>query len=320
MSWDRIQPDDDREYKAKNINKEQFKVFFESCAEMPEIPDNVMHLWFTSPPYATMRGTMAYPSYREYLKEMYRILKEMYRTLAPGRVMMINISDYQISEQLDKEVIKGTDFKLGQKYDCPSHFSYLLYKLNQQDWARHELIYEDTLIWKKSGSTSNRAGTFIDSGFPLKYRPNEVTERILVFRKGKMDYKRVWKQKRHNDSYDDYDLSTYEKFEQEFALDYENEREFLTNVWEIVPETQSDHPAPFPIELPKKAIQLYSLPHEIVGDPFLGSATTLRAAQELDRVGVGYENFDAESEETGSFRDMIIERVKANNSSLDQFM
>jgi len=315
-----IQPDKNREYLTKPIDRDDYKVFFQSCEEMPEIPDNNIHLWFTSPPYATMRGTMAYPSYVEYLETMYGILKEMYRTLKPGRCMIINISDYQISSELDKEVIKGTDFKLGEKYDCPSHFSYLLYKLNKHEAEHHELIYEDTITWKKAGSTSQRAGTFVSSGNPLKYRPEQVTERILVFRKGKIDYKKIWREKRNSEVYSDIDMPTYEAFEEWASVDPERYREYIQDVWEISPETQSDHPAPFPIELPKTAIELYSLPREIVGDPFLGSATTHRAAQETDRRAIGYENFDAESEDTGSFRTMIEERIGANNQGLDTFM
>lgn len=315
-----IQPSESRDYLADPIEKESYKIFFETCEEMPEIPDRSIHLWFTSPPYATMRGTMAYPSYTDYLQTMFTILQEMYRTLRPGRVMMINISDYQISEQLDKEVIKGTDFQLGEKYDCPSHFSYLLYKLNEEYASRHELMYEDTIIWKKSGSTSQRAGSFVSSGNPLKYRPEEVTERILVFRKGDIDYRKIWKEKRANDAYSDVDISTFEKFEEFVSLDSQSMREYIQNVWEISPETGSDHPAPFPPELAETAIKLYSVPREIVGDPFLGSATTIERAQALDRKGIGYENFDAEDEDSSEFKNMIEERIGANNAGLGEFM
>jgi DNA modification methylase len=319
-SLDDIDEDAQRDYGAENILKDDYKVFFDTCESMPEIPDNTVHFWFTSPPYATMRGTMAYPSYKAYLGTMFDILKEMYRTLRPGRVMMINISDYQISAQLDEEVIKGTTFKLGEKYDCPSHFSYLLYKLNQEFAEHYELKYEDTIIWKKSGSTSQRAGTFVQSGNPLKYRPEEVTERILVFRKGEIDYERIWKEKRRSDVYSDVDISTYDKFKNWVSVDPEKFRKYMQNVWEISPETSSDHPAPFPLELPKVATQLYSLPREIVGDPFLGSATTIRAAQETERVAVGYENFDAEDGDGDDFRNMIMDRIGANSANLGEFM
>jgi len=318
-SLDDIQPVDEREYLSEPIDRDDFKVFFQTCEHMPEIPDNTIHLWFTSPPYATMRGTMAYDSYTKYLGTMYDILKEMYRTLKPGRVMMINISDYQISEQLDKEVIKGTDFKLGEKYDVPSHFSYLLYKLNDQFADHYELQYEDTIIWQKSGSTSQRAGTFVNSGNPLKYRPEEVTERILVFRKGQMDYRKIWKEKRASDKYTDVDLSTFDKFEDWVSVDPSRMRDYIQNIWTIQPETQSNHPAPFPPQLPEVAIKLYSLKREIVGDPFLGSATTLERARKLSRRGVGYENMDAESEDLPDFEQMIKARIKADYATLDQF-
>ena len=317
--FENIAPKEDVDYLSDPIQRDEFKVFFHSCEYMPEIPDNHIHLWFTSPPYATMRGTMAYDSYAKYLGTMYDILKEMYRTLKPGRTMLINISDYQISEQLDKEVIKGTDFKLGEKYDCPSHFSYLLYKLNEEYAEHYNLEYEDTIIWRKSGSTSQRAGTFVASGNPLKYRPEEVTERILVFRKGDLDYRRVWKEKRNSNVYSDIDMPDYDAFEDWASLDVESMRPFIQNVWDIQPETQSDHPAPFPPKLAQVAIKLYSLPREIVGDPFLGSATTIERAQALERKGVGYENMDAESDDTPDFVDLIKNRTGANNATLDNW-
>jgi DNA modification methylase len=232
---------------------------------------------------------------------------------------MVNVSDYQISAQLDKEVIKGTEFELGEKFDCPSHMSYIMWKLNQEYAKHYNLQYEDTIIWKKSGSTSQRAGTFVNSGNPLKYRPEEVTERILVFRKGEMDYEKIWKEKRNSDIYSDVDLSSFEAFEDWASIDVESMRPFIQNVWEISPETQSDHPAPFPPKLVQVAIKLYSLRREIVCDPFLGSATTIERAQALDRKGVGYENMDAESEDTPDFVDLIKSRTGANSATLDQF-
>jgi len=314
-----ISADSDREYLSDPLVRDKFKVFFQTCESMPEIPDNNIHLWFTSIPYATMRGTMAYDSYTAYLSTMYGIFKEMYRTTKPGRCIMVNVSDYQISAQLDKEVIKGTEFELGEKYDCPSHMSYLMWKLNQEYAEHHELKYEDTIIWRKSGSTSQRAGTFVSSGNPLKYRPEEVTERILVFRKGDIDYRRVWKEKRNSDVYSDVDMQSYEAFEDWASVDVESMREYIQNAWDIQPETQSDHPAPFPPKLAEVAIKLYTVPREIVGDPFLGSATTIERAQALGRKGIGYENMDAESDETPDFVDMIKNRTGADNATLDSF-
>jgi DNA modification methylase len=59
------------------------------------------------------------------------------------------------------------------------------------------------------------------------------------------------------------------------------------DVWTIPPETSSDHPAPFPLALPRRAIAATSA--ETVLDPFMGSGTTLRAAKDLNRKAIGIE-------------------------------
>jgi DNA modification methylase len=49
------------------------------------------------------------------------------------------------------------------------------------------------------------------------------------------------------------------------------------------------HVAPFPYELPYRIIKAFTYVGETVLDPFLGSGTTLKAAVDLKRDGVGYE-------------------------------
>lgn len=61
------------------------------------------------------------------------------------------------------------------------------------------------------------------------------------------------------------------------------------NVWFIPPLTDRTHPAPFPIELPRRLIKLYSFVGHTVLDPFLGSGTTTKAAMELNRNSIGIE-------------------------------
>jgi site-specific DNA-methyltransferase (adenine-specific) len=61
------------------------------------------------------------------------------------------------------------------------------------------------------------------------------------------------------------------------------------SVWEMAVSQVKGHPAPFPLELPRRLIQLFSYPGETVLDPFVGTGTTLLAARELGRLGIGYD-------------------------------
>ncbi len=60
-------------------------------------------------------------------------------------------------------------------------------------------------------------------------------------------------------------------------------------VWEMTTESGVAHPAPFPVELPKRVIQLYTQPGDVVLDPFMGSGSTAIAAKLTGRHYVGYE-------------------------------
>lgn len=59
------------------------------------------------------------------------------------------------------------------------------------------------------------------------------------------------------------------------------------DVWEMTPD-ENDHPAPFPFELPFRAINS-SANVNIVFDPFAGSGTTLKAAKQLSKSYLGFE-------------------------------
>ena len=63
------------------------------------------------------------------------------------------------------------------------------------------------------------------------------------------------------------------------------------SVWEIPPELAKrvGHPAPFPVELPRRFIELYTFKHELVLDPFIGAGSTAVAATQSGRRWVGYD-------------------------------
>jgi site-specific DNA-methyltransferase (adenine-specific) len=126
------------------------------------------------------------------------------------------------------------------------------------------------IIWNKaaSASPSTAWGSWKSASNPTL---RDVHEYILVFCKD--TFKRPNPEKR---------LSTITR--DEFL-------EYNKSVWNFTAESarKVGHPAPFPLELPRRLIQLYSFENEIVLDPFMGSGQTAISALKSRRHFVGYE-------------------------------
>jgi DNA modification methylase len=86
---------------------------------------------------------------------------------------------------------------------------------------------------------------------------------------------------------------------------------FTKSVWTFPPQSakRAGHPAPFPVELPRRLVQLYTFSGEVVLDPFIGSGATAIAAATNDRRYVGY---DVSSEYVEIARKRIAEAVAAS--------
>jgi site-specific DNA-methyltransferase (adenine-specific) len=129
----------------------------------------------------------------------------------------------------------------------------------------------------------------------------DLTERVVIASKGRFDraLSRPDRQERGLPS--------------AISLTKEEFIEATTDVWELPSEraTRVGHPAPFPVELPLRLIELYTYEGDLVLDPFIGSGTTAAAAVRSRRHYVGY---DTESEyvriaeqRVGDERDRLIE-------------
>lgn len=126
------------------------------------------------------------------------------------------------------------------------------------------------IIWDKasSASTSTAWGSWQSASNPTL---RDTHEYILVFSKG--TFKR-------------------EKIEgRDSTITKEEFLEFTKSVWDFFSESAKKvgHPAPFPVELPYRLIQLYTFSNEVVLDPFMGSGQTALAALKSGRRYVGYE-------------------------------
>jgi site-specific DNA-methyltransferase (adenine-specific) len=153
--------------------------------------------------------------------------------------------------------------------------------------------YHSTIIWNE-GNISRRTawGSFMSASAPYVIAPVEL---ILVL------YKDSWKKtggSRENDI-------TKKEF-----MDWTN------GVWTFNGQSKKGaggHPAPFPIELPRRCIKLFSFIGDTVLDPFLGSGSTLIASYLHGRKGIGVD-IDAK------YCDIAINRLqqeaKVNQSSL----
>lgn len=128
--------------------------------------------------------------------------------------------------------------------------------------------YHSTIIWNE-GNISRRTawGSFMSASAPYVIAPVEV---IVIL------YKKYWKKTSGSKNND----ITKKEF-----IDWTN------GMWTFNGESKKKigHPAPFPIELPKRAIKLFSFVGDTILDPFVGSGTTLIASYLLKRKGMGVE-------------------------------
>jgi len=127
--------------------------------------------------------------------------------------------------------------------------------------------YFSTIIWNE-GNISRRTawGSWMSARAPYVIAPVEV---IIIL------YKKRWQKIRDGPS----------------DINREDFMEWTNGVWTFSGESKKKvgHPAPFPVELPKRCIRLFSFVGDVVLDPFLGSGTTLIACTLLNRRGIGVE-------------------------------
>lgn len=143
------------------------------------------------------------------------------------------------------------------------------------------------IIWRKAAGASGSCafGSFQSASNPVL---RDLHEYILVFSKGQMNRARRG-------------INTISK--EAFLRD-------TLSIWDIPPESarRVGHPAPFPIELPKRLIELYTYQGDVVLDPFMGSGSTAVAALLTERQYVGYET-------VGDYARLARKRIKASKDS-----
>ena len=256
------------------------KLIIGNSREMVELKDDSVDMVVTSPPYLNAidynrlnPDNIGNYTGLEYYDMLYDVYTELFRVLRPGRRFCLNVQDIPSTEETTGLDMVGFRNAL------------LCEKIGFELKA--------IVIWNKG---RNRAGGTPMGSIPY---PGGVVqlgnwEYVFVFRKpGTAVYPT------------DPDIRAASKLTTPEIADN------IYCVWDIKPELNREHPAPFPVELPRRLIKLYSFVGETVLEPFTGSGTTLRAARNLSRNAIGFELED-------KYLEVIKEKVGWNQNFLDQ--
>jgi modification methylase len=139
-----------------------------------------------------------------------------------------------------------------------------------RDMLELGFLMRGEIIWNKaaSASPSTAWGSWKSPANPTL---RDVHEYILIFSKGNFPRKNPHKR--------------------ESTITREEFLEFTKSVWTFPaePARSVGHPAPFPVELPYRCLQLYTYRDEVILDPFMGSGQTAIAANKASRFYVGYD-------------------------------
>lgn len=217
---------------------------------LKSIKENQIQLIFTSPPYYNARIYSDYRSYKDYLKSMQETLRECHRVLEEGRFILINVSPV-ITKRAGREF---------ESIRYPIHFDF--HKILSEEG----FYFVDEIIWiKPEYSVPNRIAGYLQTKKPLSYKPNCITESVMVYRK-------------NSNFLLDKNINRYDKnLKNDDQID-------TTNCWYISPKSSKNHPAVFPEELCEKVLKYYSFEGDVVCDPFAGSGTFGRVARNMGRI------------------------------------
>jgi len=229
----------------------------------------------TSPPYWHIKdygisGQVGYgQSLHAYLKDLYRVWGECFRVLRPGGRLCVNVGD-----QFARAAVYGR---------------YKIIPLHAEIIGQGEELGFDfmgSIIWQKKTTMNTTGGAPVMGSYP--YPPNGLVEIdyefILIFKKPGPAKK------------------VAQDIKEASKLTKAEWKEYFSGHWHFGGARQLGHEAMFPEELPRRLIRMFTFVGDMVLDPFLGSGTTVKAALDLGRNGLGYEINE-------SFMEIIREKV-----------
>tara|TARA_Y100000310_G_C20479506_1_gene714007 strand:+ start:87 stop:920 length:834 start_codon:yes stop_codon:yes gene_type:complete len=249
-------------------DRPELQLYCKDSRQMEEIQDGSVQLVITSPPYFdlkeynednTHRSQVGdIHNYDEYIQYLNEVWQECIRALSPDGKICINIMPLFLS---------GNETKFKRRV------TKLVITDIEEYMKRTDCMYPHSLyIWDKRKIV--RFSSFGSYPYPPNIFSTFPFEWIIVFSK---EGKRK---------------PTPREEKSRSKLTHQEWKDWAINsIWEMQPARAKEigHPAPFPEELPRRLIKLYSFEGDTVLDPFIGSGTTALAALNLKRKVIGYD-------------------------------
>jgi modification methylase len=229
------------------------------------IESESVHLVCTSPPYGSLKEYPDHPGqlgnmneYEEFLEELDAVWEECLRILVPGGRVACVVGDVCMSRR-----------QAGRHHVLPL-------SADIQVRARHVGFDNLTPIrWLKVANLkleASRSGRYLGKpNLPNGIVKNDL-EHILFLRKP-----------------GGYRKPTV-KMEKASRIETDDYVRYFAPIWsDVTGQLRRDHPAPYPPEIPRRLIRMFSFAGDTVVDPFAGTGTTAIAAMETDRNSISIE-------------------------------
>lgn len=243
-----------------------YKIVIGDSRDMKEVKNNSVRMAVTSPPYwnvveySEQAGDISHiRDRREFFDSLSKVWAECNRVLEPGGILVVNWADLACGSK-----VYGYPREIsvcGDMVDSVERNGLML--ISRWIWFKSE--YGAGVVRAKYSTFGNLVGGALPRAFANWEYCYAFMKRDPFDRKRKLDFaRRDW-------------------------------MEWNSGVWRIEASVSSgaseilEAGAVFPVELPKRFIKIYSLPGEVVLDPFLGTGTTMKAAFDLKRSCIGYE-------------------------------
>lgn len=255
-------------------------IYYKSSTKMKEIKDNSVDLIITSPPYFNIKDYSKdgkqeiqhsrknkenigdIDNFKQYISKLTKIWKECFRILKPNGKLCINVPLLPMI-----------------KKDYNTHYNRHIFDLQSEIQnsilSKTEFYLLDIYIWNRTNSTKKLM--FGSYPYPRNFYAQNTIEYITVYVKDGQPINNICNANKEQSKLTQEEWTSYTK-----------------QIWDIPIPNKKDiafglHSAIMPEEIVNRLVKLYSFVGDTVLDPFTGSGTTLKVANDLNRFYIGYE-------------------------------